>query len=264
MPMAQEEIAVTDEVELVNGDRVTGYVIGVNDTGVELQLEEAGHMLEIALDQIHALRLANPVVRRPSGWSMVGLSDGSRVLAESISITTDQMTIETSLVTEAGTVTLPMPQIGRIDWASAGGYLVDLIDLPLRVLDEGSVFGLAVKPRVEGSAILLHAPVKVAFTLPSGAERFWALAEAGDGSASKRAMAWMDFELVVAVDGQTTRREHLDAARRSVVLNIAVNGQAMTLELDPATNGPIMDRLSLRDAVVFVRPRIDEDAGGDD
>ena len=258
----QGALPTTDEIELVNDDRVSGYVVGVNLAGIEFQLEEGGHVLEIALDQIRTLRLANPVVRRQNGRSMVWLSDGSRVLAESINIATDQIAISASLTTNthANRVSLPMSQVERIDWSSAGGYLVDLTDLSWRIEDERSVFGLAVKPRVEETSFLLHAPVKVVFTLPPGAQRFRALAQSGDGFEPKRAVAWMDFEVVVTVDGKTSCREHLHADRRSVVLNVAASGQTMTIELDPAINGPIMDRLSLRDAVVFVRSPFDEDA----
>jgi len=259
VPVVREASLTTDEVDLVNGDQVSGYVIGVSPAGLEFQLEEGGHVLEIALDQVRALRLANPVVRRQSSHSMVWLGDGSRVLAESINITTDRMTIGASLTTHTDTVSLPMSQVERIDWASAGGYLVDLADLPWRIETEGSVFGLVIKPRVEGVSILLHAPVKVVYTLPPGAARFWALAQSGDGSEPEHAVAWMDFEVVVSVDGNTSYRGRLHAGQRSVVLNIAASGQTMTIELDPATNGPIMDRLSLRDAIVFVRSPLDED-----
>lgn len=258
-PMEGEAPPIIDELELVNGDQVTGYAIGVNTAGVEFQLEEDGHVLEIGIDQVRILRLANPVARRQNGRSMVWLSDGTHVLAESISIATDQITIQTSLATEPDTVSLPMSQVDRIDWASAGGYLMDLADLPFRVLDEGSVFGLAIKPRVEGTSILLHAPIRVAYTLPPGVERLWALAESGGDLASERALAWMDFEAIIAVDGKTKQREHFHIDRRSVVLNLAVSGQTMTIELDPAKNGPMMDQLVLRDAVVFVRPPVGKD-----
>ena len=147
----------------------------------------------------------------------------------------------------------------QIDIASARGRLVDLTTLPMRTIDGGEVFGLSMPPRLLGGDIHLHAPVAVEFQLPLGAARLALVAELTDQT-DERVMAgedsgpsaWADLDLMVQTEDGPLTRHHLDVRQPHAEINIALTGRTLMIELDPAANGPVMDRIALRRRLVFV------------
>ncbi len=245
--------SATDTVSLVNGDRVAGFVVRVTPSVVEVQPEGMPKPVALPIKQVRALRLANPSEPRVD-LPMVWLSDGSGVLANSIEVASDQLTLRLVPTTGQASVVLPLDAVDKIDLASEQGYLVDLADLPMRVVAGGDVFGMPVTPQYHGKTVDMHAPTTVAFTLPEGASRVAANARiAVSDSAASQAHAWADFYVIVRINGREQSRLHLHAQQPSASFNVPLEAGELTIELDPAANGPVMDRLRLADAVVLVR-----------
>jgi hypothetical protein len=240
---------VSDLVVLANGDETSGFVAAIKDTEIVVQQTNATP-LTLPRDRVRALYLANPVVREAGKQHMAWLRDGSRLLATEVAIAEDKLTI-TSPIT-AKPVTLALSAVARVELASLEGRLIDVADLPMKVTAGGKVFGLAMMPRIEGDAIRMHAPVTVEFELPEKAVRFAALAELD--AEGEDAMA-AEFIVSVRTTGQAAASAAITARHPQAVMNAAITGKTLTLTLDPASNGPVMDRLRLRDAVIFVESR---------
>jgi len=239
----------TDLVLMTNGDGVTGFVVALKATGVEVQ-QGTAKPFTLPRERVKALILASPVVRAGSRH-MAWLRDGSRLLADELSISGDKLTLASSLAGQTPQ-SLPLSQVDRLELHSLEGRLEDLADLPMTVTAGGKVFGLALPPRIENAAIHLHAPITVEFALPPGAKRFAALAELDAGSDDA---ALASFIVNVRAGGENAARHAISLSQPKALINAEVAGQSLSITLDPAVNGPVMDRLRLRDAVVFIEKR---------
>jgi hypothetical protein len=112
---------------------------------------------------------------------------------------------------------------------------------------------MKMQPRLRGADLLLHAPIELQYQLPKNAARFGAVAEINADTNS--AAAWTDFDLVLAVDGKEAGRYHLTAENRRIDININTLGSVLTVRLESGANGPIMDRLRLRDPVILIHEK---------
>jgi len=252
-PAQQDAPAESDWVELANGDKLLGFVTRIVPAGLELQIQGHEQTVILPIDQIQAVGLANPRQHPLSRYAMVWLADGSRILVDSLLVASDRLSMVMALKPSGAAVSLPMKQAIRIDMPSLKGRLIDLASLPMRVIRGGVVFGLDMGPRVEGVSILMHAPVAIGYELPVGAIRFAAVAEliAPTGGGADR--GWGDLELMISVDGGELSRSRLNTAQPGVRLYGVLDGKVLTIELDPGYNGPVWDRLLLRDAVIYTR-----------
>ena len=236
-----------DQVILANGDALEGFVAAMKKDTIELQ-QDAGKSIALPTERVKALLLANPIVRAAQPQSVVWLRDGSRLIAEQADIEADKLQLRAAIA-GGKALSLPLTQIARLELPSRRGRLIDLADLPMTVKAGGSVFGLPMPPRVEGGAIRLHAPVTVEFALPAGAGKLAALAEI---DADGESIAWSDFAVNCSA-GDAKARAALSAAQPRGELLMDLFGPTLTISLDPAANGPVMDRLRLREAMVFVQ-----------
>ncbi len=237
----------SDQVEMSNGDVVTGFVVAVNEKDIEVQQGDV-KPFTLPRDRIKAIRLANPVSRAAGQASMVWLRDGGRLLASEVSISADKLTMICPLAGKAA-VTIDLKHIARIELASPAGRLIDLADLPMSVAAGGKVFGLAMEPRIEGGAIHLHAPITVSFALPAKAVRLAALARL-DAAGENTALA--HFIVTITSAGGAAARHIISGQSPRAVINAPLAGRNLIINLDPADNGPVLDRLRLSDAVIFV------------
>lgn len=245
------ESPTTDRLVLSNGDALEGFVTAVTETGVEIQQDDGAAPIALPRDRIAAVVLANPVPTAGTEGQRLVMRDGSVIDGRSVAIRSETVRFEPTLG-EAGVVEVPLSAVRRIDFTGGGRRLAALGDLA-RQVSGGEVFGVAMRPRVEADgALWLHAPVAVTFELPEGARRLAAEAAlAGGADAPSELHAWADFELTVTVDGESQRyRLHGDQPR--VRLNAALSGSSLRLELTAGANGPVLDRLRLRDAVVLI------------
>lgn len=239
-----------DVVRLTNGDELTGFVLSVKEAGIEVQQGKTKPFV-LPGDRVTGLHLANPMQRPADRQHLIWLRDGSRVLASEVTISAEKFTLSTSLASKSP-ITLPLAAVARIELASLEGRLIDLAELPLSITAGGKVFGVPMSPRIEGDMLRLHAPITVEFTLPAGAKRFAAIAEL---DAEGEDVSLADFLVSVLSGSETTARHAITGKQPRAEINAALTGKTLTITLDPAAHGPVLDRLRLRDAVVFVEAK---------
>ncbi len=249
------EPAGVDWVQLVNGDVLEGFVASIHTSHVRIELAGGAEPIDVPLERVRSVSLANDEKPELAAVDRLVLRDGSRVHASQLRIESgDQLTftrVEGNELKSAA-VTIDLSRVARIDLGSSGQRLVDLHELPLRVVAGGEVFGVPMPPRVIDGGFWLHAPVTVRFELPAGAVRFAAQADLEAGDGGDRPSSWSDLIVKVAVDGKTEARVHLHAGAPRAALTGAAEGKILTIELEPGTYGPVMDRVLLRQAVVLV------------
>ena len=253
-PPAPLDAPTQDTLTLTNGDTLLGFVSSLTEHGVALLPEVGGAPVTIPFGRIASMSLANPAGLLNEPYHRVTLSDGTRVWADDLRITDDRMYCRVIPPgSPAMQIELPVAELARIDFWAGGLRLIDLAELPRRTLEEARVFGLPVPVRVTGRSIRMHAPGSVAFELPAGSERFAGVAELDTRDAPPGIAVWADFQVVVSSKNPQDQRFRVTGHKRIVRINIPVAGPGLTIRLDPGMNGPILDRLLLRDAVILVR-----------
>lgn len=240
-----------DQVVLANGDVLNGFIDGFTEGGLHLSLAGAAETVELPRDRIKAVRLANPVEAEQPRLHTVVLDDGSRLHVADPQIAGETFVGRVALLGPEP-VTLPVARVARLEFSAGGTRLVALTDLPWTLESGGEVFGLPWRPRTDRNDLLLHAPVAVRFELPANAERLAAVATLD----SDEAQAWADFELVLSSGEGEPHRYHISAEQPKVRVNVALADDVLRVELVPGANGPILDRLRLREAVLLVRSRV--------
>jgi len=243
---------VGDQVRLSNGDIVRGFVLAVNDKGVNVQLPGQEQTVTLAYDAIAAMHLANPPADESSTGHLVWLSKSGRIRAAQIQIVDGKVVMKGISLSPDATAAAPLSKVQRIDFALQELRLIDLATLPMSVESGGAVFGNPMQPYANGSDLHLHAPVRVVFELPIGTQRLAAEAALDVGRDSASA-GWADFDVLIDVDGEVISRIHIDSERRRVELNLPVNGARLGITLIDGRNGPVMDRLLLHNAILLVR-----------
>ncbi len=252
-----------DIVRLVNQDHVRGVVTGVEPEGLTMMLPGANEAMVLPSDRIEALWLANAVVKPRSELNRIVLADGSRLLVRHVDIADVDARVDIVLPGRpVQTVILPIETLMRIDFTANGVRLLDLAAQSMTVTAGGDVFGLLMPPRIEAGDIYLHAPVTVSFIIPKTADRFVATAElASSPEVASKLNEWADFEVVVRHGpGGLDSRFRVNGRLPRVQINVPVVSMTqLIIEVNPAINGPILDRLRLRDAVLLDHSVDDQD-----
>lgn len=255
MDNAARSSSASDHLILVNGDTLDGFVTGFQAGSVEIKPAGGGDAIKLPLDRLGCVRFANPATVA-QGQSLICLADGTRLRATKLVIADDFIKAEFEL--KAGgegrekVPAMALAEVVRIDLATGAGVLVELASLPPVIVSGGEVFGLSIPPRSTGSDVILHAPLVVGYELPDGAKRFSASAQCPSGGTDA---AWVDFEVTARVDGKPVGTWHFNASNPQATMNFALDGKEMTFELTSGLNGPVLDRLRLRDAVLLVEPQ---------
>ena len=260
--------AAADRAVMINGDQLEGFVVGLEPAGLTLLLDGAAEPLTLPADRLASLTLANPLDAAANQGDLITLRDGSRARIDGLSIRGDDVAFVPRLVDDLAPVELPLSQVTQIDFTASGLRLIELADQPRRVTAGGEAFGLPLPPVVDAGQLRLHSPITLELDLPEGARRFAAEAELdlpADLPEDRRRFA----DLVLSVDEANTpdadtapdvtrsppaRRFHLHADQPAASINLPLPaGQTtLTLRVDPAANGPVLDRLRLRDAVLLI------------
>lgn len=240
-----------DRVALVNGDVMRGFVVAVSGEGVsvQIQLESGPQTLQLGIEQVRRVDLANPPMEPHTATGRTAhLTDGTQAHVASMSIEDDRVTLQRSAEDEP--VTMPLSALLRVDFPSSDRALRDLAVMPMTLTGGGEVFAMQLRPRIEGTDVLMHAPMTVTFELPKGTQRFAAKALLDVDRHDP--VAWAAFEVIVRAGDQQLARYAMSAEQPTIDMNLPVAGAAtLTLELDASFNGPVMDRLRLRDAAVL-------------
>jgi hypothetical protein len=248
-----------DVVTLVNGDTLSGFVSSLAEQGVVLVPDGAGvgaggGAVTIPYGRIASMVLSNPDRSVVEPYHRLTLTDGTRVWADRLQISGGVVTCRVIPSGGSGVeVQVPVGELSRIDFWAGGLRLIDLTELPMRTTKEAGVFGLSIPVRVSGRSIRMHAPVSVVFELPEGTDRFAAIAELDTENAPTDIADWSDFQVVVSVEDAEAGRLNITGIAPVGRINVPVSGEGLTIRLDPGVNGPILDRLLLRDAVILVR-----------
>ncbi|MBI1375214.1 MAG: hypothetical protein GC159_21050 [Phycisphaera sp.] len=235
---AGEATAGQDVVTLQNGDRLVGFVAKVGTTGVSL--EANNETLPLSWGGVRSVQLANPMRNTPGVW--MRLVDGTRLLVDRVDIGSIQA-IGQAFGRE---VVVPVKAIAGIDFALKH-RLMRLSELKAKIMDGGSVFGVPMPPRFDDGAAELHAPITLRFELPEGVHRFAATASLDD-----RTLDWADLNLTVADGKGKSFVQRLNADHPSATVNVPLRDRTLILQLDNATNGPVLDRLTLSNAVLLI------------
>jgi len=244
----------SDVLTLINGDTLSGFISALTKAGVSLVSESGDTTVTIPYGRIASMTLSNPPTQVVEPNHQLTLADGTRVLA-------DRLQMSGGLIScrvfppgaSAREIQMPVDELARIDFWAGGLRLIDLTDLPRRTTDKPFVFGLPVPLRVSGRSIRMHAPGEVAIDLPHGSERFAAVAELDTQDAPATMTDWSDFEVVVSSEDAQPERFRVTGLQPLIRINTPAAGRSLTIRLDPGVNGPILDRLLLRDAVILVR-----------
>lgn len=258
---AGESGADQDVLEMVSGDRVAGFVTGLDAGGV--RIETGGQTSTIDPSRVALARLSNPPAR--VGSPAVWLASGE-VLAF------DPSTLR------------PLPG-GRVEFTaslSSAQIRAQIASLRAAVWDPAALrplAGLSLKGQAASGGrrwaqgVIIEdadaAPLGLAgVTLPGPARARWELPRGAWGFACLARLPvedrlWGDFELVVRAgeagkEGSELARERMNAQRPCVILALKIppapGAQELSLEIDPGERGPIQDKLELRWPVVFATP----------
>jgi len=254
---ANGEAPLDDQLFLINGDRLAGFLETLADPTV-IDTEEGE--VAVPVDRVAAARLANPV--EALAGLVVWLEDGTVALVASV----DQL--------DSGALEITLPSGQRAKYplgalravAFEAGKLLPLADLEpvdqqpigrrallngLTLLDSAA---LADIDPLNAPDIMLPGAMSVTFELPEGARRFATIAEL-----PVDAQPWGDFELLITVDGEERfrRRLHADAPREEIAIPLTPTraGSRLTITIEPANYGPINDRALLRRPLLLIDPR---------
>ena len=260
LPKAEED----DALLLVTGEVLLGFVATFSKTAVGFVIGDADDPIDIPLDRIKALSIANKP-KQPDlshGTMRVTTVDGSVLFVEDVALTdvkpdkqlvgTSTLPILSSGTTDEGLssatssrIILPMNRILAIETTSSQHQLSSLSDHEWKIMTGGEVFGVKMPPRVTADgSIRLHAPTTLGFDLPKGASRVvFTVAMDLDNTipASRRAMA--GCELIV-YDGDNAIAQHTltpDSAPKR--LNLPLGRGDFRIALEAGVNGPVLDRV---------------------
>lgn len=275
--MEPPAVQPTDDVLLLpTGESLVGFVDAVEVGGVAFVIGETDTALTIEPTRVAGLWIANPMRAAPepavvlttrsgSRWrGALGRSGGaaafSTPMTQPVSGAEGLPVWQPVRLGEADHAGEDWPVVTRLDLPWAGRRLLPMADLPMEVVDGGAYFGVPAPPECRaGGAIALHAPITAAFDLPAAARRVVMTLELdrSDDLPEER-YAWAGCVAVVRLGATELARVTIDAEQDTHRLNLALpsatGGRALTLALEEGVNGPVLDRVLLRDAEVLVLP----------
>ncbi|MFI4860762.1 MAG: hypothetical protein ACIAXF_08795 [Phycisphaerales bacterium JB063] len=272
-----------DVLVLGNGEQLSGFIdtLGLNAIGFEPAYADAPLMIPPA--RVNALIMSNQW-SAPEGPSVFAtLASGSRWRCELGSVEVAGVgavvglrspladvgegdepafsPVHLGVSTSTPDETDGWPVVTRLDFQVGGHRLVPLSSLAMQELETAEPFGVPVLTRrTADGALAMHAPATVSFELPARATRLSAtvaLALGDDVPEARR--AWAGCVVVVAMGEVELARVTIDHEQSEQRVNVALpepaspgRARALTVTIEEGVNGPILDRIELRDAEVLV------------
>ncbi|MEM8739614.1 MAG: hypothetical protein AAGG38_14220 [Planctomycetota bacterium] len=257
------EPAAGDVVRLINGDRLVGFLVSVEEQGLRFQVDGTNPVGVRTRGQRARLpRATPPGAGGGTPGDLVVLTDGTRVRVSERTIGGETLTLVPALADTAEPVELALDRVRYVDLTSGGWRLRSLAERTMRVVSGGEAFGLRLEPTSAAGVLRLHAPVTVEFDLPEGARRLSALAELdlpADLSAEVSGLAELDVWVhgragAAGGGGGGGEPWRLDRDRPSARLNVELNAghRVLRLRVGSGELGPVLDRLRLRDALLLL------------
>lgn len=243
---------INDAVIFQNGDRLEGFIQSVNAEGVQLLPDGATQAITLELNACQRLEIGNPLSLPTEAPYRLQLRDGSVVDCRDVTLRQGQWIVEPMLEKSLSSVAmLPIDArfVSALQIMSSGFVMVPLWQLPLEPA-ESSVFGLSIPVDVNSRSIVMNAPLRWSWELPVGTRKLSMIARGANSD-------WSDVELNVKASGvdapMVSRR--LNAEKSEALIQVDLDKRDVVLELDAATNGPIMDQVELLNAfIVIERP----------
>jgi len=279
-----------DRVLLVNGDVVEGYLVSLmavpspNDATTSdenpfakavLLRDGETEPIDLPLNSIDQITLANPLELPEALWHVINLRDGSRLLGGDLKITSDSLSFSNTLWDRGSMpLVLPITAVASVEFAGAGMTLASLDSLEWEALKPARGFGRPVEHRVLPGRVEMHSPTFLTMSLPPGASRMarTILLDLPSGIDPVQARwadvvveIYADFSEASANGGEPTDpsgrlqqlvRVQLDAQTRSHEINLDLTHlQASRLwwVVREGKNGPVLDRVALERGVLLVR-----------
>ncbi|MEM1212000.1 MAG: hypothetical protein AAGI68_06835 [Planctomycetota bacterium] len=259
MPPADPDAPPQDRVLLQGGQVLTGFLAGLTADAVELLLDDADQPVAIPLDTVHLIELANPATPPLPGTDYARLADGQRYAVQQLRTDGDAFIGQAVSLTGDPTATrIPRDRVTAIDFHADGLRLVPLADLPLRIDQPAVVFGVPYPPAITADTAELHAPLRITLELPPGTSRFAARLDLDLRGLDPTAARWADLIVrvsspVIPVGVSPQLDYRLNADQPTAQINLPIGPGPITLTLDPAANGPVLDRLRLTGAHALIR-----------
>jgi len=260
MPPPRVPSGSADRIWLTNGDMIEGFIERLSGKTIIYQPLTAHSKQQgvvLPAKKLRAFTLIRPGYNRDSSVAslrrqthLVWLTDGSRLAATNLGIRRGFLFFKPALLDVNSLISVPIDSVIMIDIACVSGYLRNLADLNMKVEMGGTVFGLAWPPTWFEQRLSAHAPVVTQWTLPKNASRFTASVKLTEQT--RQAEKWADLDLVLRVDDRIIERYHINASTPQIFINTPLSGHTMSIELHEAANGPVMDRVEISEAVIFV------------
>lgn len=242
-----DENRIDDQLVLVNGDRLVGFLVSFGDP---VEFEVDGETIAIPLDRISEATLANPP--SPMSGMVVWLDDGSVAVVASLETRLDESV--SIRLPDGQSALVPLEAVRAV--AFDAGRLRPLATQSLvsqRAIGERGVFDPV---RVLASSyapsdlnapdIEFPGPMETVWALPAGAVRL-----AGVAELPLEALPWGDCELVIAQNGAEILRERLSQERTRLEFSLPVEPGDLRIAIEPGAYGPISDRVVLRRPLVL-------------
>lgn len=248
-----------DVVDLVNGDRLTGFVDSIGNlvTG-----ELGGVQATIPAERIGRLSLANPS-REPAGV-MVWLHDGSIVSLASFAPAAPGRAMLVGRHSESASIDIDAEQIRAVSFAAE--RLRGLAELPLatrphpqaaasRRWTPAAAIGDRERAPLHAPDIELPGPMIAEWTLPENATRI-----AATLVLPPPCRVWGDCEVIIELirggEVLSLQRTRLNGetpvADLSARFDAAPGGSLLRITVDPGPSGPIQDRVLLERPLVLL------------
>lgn len=238
-----------DELLLVNGDRLSGFVI---ELGAPTEIETESGVVRVEQGRVAGAALSNPP--RAQTGMIVWLADGTVTQVDS------------ALTDSTGVVSLSLKggqsaqyEVRWLDGLAfeAGGIvaLSSMDPVEQRGLDDRlHNWGIESEPSdswraaaLRAGDIVLRGPTEVTYELPEGARRV-----SGRVALPTQIGDWGDCTLAVLVDGREIWRKHLSRAAPFASFNADIEGRELTVRVEAGKYGPVWSTVMLERAMIAV------------
>ncbi|MEM7229790.1 MAG: hypothetical protein AAF432_13345 [Planctomycetota bacterium] len=248
------ENAEADVVQLANGDRLEGFVVGLGDPMALEVTDSEGlpDLIEVPLERVVSITMVTP--DQPPEGSRIWFRDGTVIDTRSLRIGDDgYVRLESALDVEDD----EEPVRIRFDLVSAILFSPDSL-VPLSTLEPSRVEAPESRYRVTPpdrsdderplnlGTLRYDGPLTVRYLVPDGTRRL-----AAEAHLPSSAYVWGDCELVVRSDDTEVFRARLNADAPYTLINVPVDGAELTISVEAGANGPVQDVVILTNAMLL-------------
>ncbi len=247
----QIKIKDDDQIQLRNGQILVGFVNQITNATIEIQIENVKKPTLIQLSNVKSIVLANPVSQKKDGNHMVTLDDNQKIKIKSIAFIKNQWQLYPALL-PSKKISLSQFKVAKINLYTKNTSLIPLTRLNRSKVKALPVLGLKNKSKTFGLNLELHAPYAVTYEIPDGAKQFVANINLKDFN--HIGAKWANCVFKILVNDKVIQTIHFDQKNHHKYINIPLkNALTMTLQIQPANNGPIMDKIIIKQPMILFK-----------